>query len=272
MAYFRFEFNNTDEETSALLVALLNEQGFEGFEETDENLVAFIPEADFDEVAFADVLGKLPTVSYIRSSVEQANWNAIWESGFQHVIIDDFVAIRASFHDPVPGVQHEIIITPKMSFGTGHHATTWMMVKTMGGVNFRDKQVLDFGTGTGVLAILAEKLGAAAVDAIDIDEWSISNAQENTAANGCSKIALTRTDHILPGKKYDVILANINLNVILQSLDALVSVAVPGTQVLLSGFLESDVVTMEEALQKTGFSVSKKEQKGEWVCLKIIKK
>jgi len=272
MSHFSFEFDNINEETSALLVALLSEQGFEGFEETGDSLIAFVPETLFSEGAFFEVMNRLPAVSYTRSSVAPANWNALWESSFEPVIVDDFAAVRAHFHEPVPGVRQEIIITPRMSFGTGHHATTWMMIRSMEELDFSGKQVLDFGTGTGVLAILAEKLGAAAVTAIDIDEWSIRNSEENVAANNCSRIELAQADHMPGDQQYDIILANINLNVILQSLPAMVTAARTGTEMLLSGFLETDMPVMQKALEEAGFSLISKEQKGEWVCLLVSKK
>src|SRR5205085_7037613 len=137
-----------------------------------------------------------------------------WEKNFERVIIDDFVAIRAPFHKPIQKVTHEIVITPKMSFGTGHHATTFMMIQQMQDVDFKNKKVLDFGTGTGILAILAEKLGATKITAIDNDEWSISNANENIKTNNCRNIQLLLSDSPMLSQKFDVILANINKSVI----------------------------------------------------------
>jgi ribosomal protein L11 methyltransferase len=154
--------------------------------------------------------------------------------------VNDFVGIRATFHPPLEKIQHEIIITPKMSFGTGHHATTFMMIQQMKEIDFKGKTVLDFGTGTGVLAILAAKLGAANVYAIDYDEWSITNTIENIQQNGSSNIRVAQLATLPAGEKFDIILANINLNVILDNLKSIVLSSISNTYVLLSGFLLQD--------------------------------
>ena len=159
MNYLAFEFTISEPEQSEQLIALLSEQGFEGFEESDNLLKAFIPENIFNENTFNAITGLFSSIIYTRSIVENINWNKQWEQSFEPVVVDDFVAIRAHFHQPIAAVKHEIIITPKMSFGTGHHGTTYIMMQHMQAIDFVGKSVLDFGTGTGVLAILAEKLG-----------------------------------------------------------------------------------------------------------------
>ena len=140
-------------------------------------------------------------IGFSETTIEETNWNQVWESSFEPVVVDDFVAVRADFHEPIKGIKHEIVITPKMSFGTGHHATTYMMLEQMGKLDFKDKRVLDFGTGTGVLAILAEKMGAKKIIAIDNDEWSIENANENIKRNNCVAVEL-KTQHYRKYRKH----------------------------------------------------------------------
>ncbi|HEV2483139.1 MAG TPA: 50S ribosomal protein L11 methyltransferase [Puia sp.] len=178
-----------------VLIALLGEMGYEGFEQEEAQLHAFIPEAAFDEAAVRELL-EAHGLRYTLQRIEERNWNEEWEKNFQPVVVDGFCAIRAHFHPRVPEVEHELIITPKMSFGTGHHATTYMMLQAMRSLDLRGKRVLDFGTGTGVLAILAERLGADVVVAIDNDDWSIENARENVVENGCTRIQVLKKDKV----------------------------------------------------------------------------
>jgi ribosomal protein L11 methyltransferase len=187
--------------------------------------------------------------------------------------VEAFCAIRAHFHEPIAGVDHELVITPKMSFGTGHHATTYMMLQSMQGMELRGKRVLDFGTGTGVLAILAERLGAAEVVAIDNDDWSIDNAQENVGANGCSRITVLKIDRVaeLEGA-FDLILANINKHVIVDQLGDLVQQLAPRGVIILSGLLQDDSEDVENEAIKNSLSVSNWMTKGSWICLKTEKK
>ena len=165
-----------NEETKEELVALLSNIFYDAFEEDGLQLKAFIKEEHFDEEALRQLLEPYKA-TYATMAIQEQNWNEVWESNFAPVVVGDFCAIRAHFHPPFTNVQHEIIITPKMSFGTGHHATTYMMIDQMSGIDFKDRSVADFGTGTGVLAILAEKLGSSYVWAIDYDDWSINNAK-----------------------------------------------------------------------------------------------
>ena len=266
MNYLQIEFEIENTVENEILIALLSNAGFESFEEADKSLKAFIKEEGFTEDSLQDILNIVP-VNYAVTVIPQQNWNAQWESSFEPIIVNEFVAIRAAFHQPVKNVRHEIIITPKMSFGTGHHATTYMMIEQMEALDFGDKNVVDFGTGTGVLAILAEKMGAVAIDAIDYDEWSIENAVENIAANNCNKINLVKAETISDGKVYDIILANINLNVILENLAAIKAVSKKGTLILLSGFIKGDETIMTAALSVNGILQIKTIQKGEWICI-----
>jgi ribosomal protein L11 methyltransferase len=252
-----------------MLLAILAEMNYEGFEETAEGLKAFIPEAAFDEPALKEMLA-VQQLGYTLQTVEEQNWNARWESGFEPVKVNNFAAIRAGFHQPVTGVQYEIIITPKMSFGTGHHATTYMMVEQMAEIDFTGKSVLDFGTGTGVLAVLAEKMGATGVLAIDNDDWSVNNSLENVHINKCSHIIVEKAGMLPPETAFDVILANINLNVITASLPAIAKACKTGTAVLLSGFLEEDVSVLRPMLEQAGFQKIGIFARGNWRCITAV--
>lgn len=271
MNYIAFTFETTGADQSEQLIALLSNQEFEGFEETGQYLKAFIPETTFDESAFNTIRKLFPTLVYQKTIVENINWNLQWELSFEPVLVNDFVAIRADFHQPAKHVRHEIIITPKMSFGTGHHATTYLMVQQMESLDFAGKSVLDFGTGTGILAILAEKLGATKVLAIDNDEWSITNAKENTLQNGCNKISIEQHNAIPVVEKYDIILANINLNVIKANIMLIESVSNRGCKILLSGFLKENEPIIQDAVKKVGFQYISTVQKGEWIAIMVIK-
>lgn len=268
MNYIEFDFNPEDKLQQEQLIALLSEEGFEGFEETPGTLKAFIKEEDWQETRFYDIMGLFPGLKYCQEIVENKNWNEQWESSFEPVLVNDFAAIRASFHEPITTVKHEIVITPKMSFGTGHHATTYLMMEQMAELDFKGKTVIDFGTGTGVLAILAEKLGAAKIEALDNDEWSIDNSRENIEANGSEKIHLYKAETIHPSVKADIILANINLNVITANLDAITAVCKPETIVLFSGLLVTDKEIIIPRLQNNNLTIIGVFERNNWLAIK----
>ncbi|MES2431845.1 MAG: 50S ribosomal protein L11 methyltransferase [Bacteroidota bacterium] len=267
MNYLQFDFETTDQVQADQLIALLSEQNFEGFEEEDNSLKAFIPENLFSEDEFAETVKIFPSIAYTKTSVENINWNQQWESDYQPVIVDDFVGVRAHFHQPIENVEHQIIITPKMSFGTGHHATTHLMMQQMRKIDFKNKSVLDFGTGTGVLAILAEKLGASKIFAIDNDEWSITNTIENIQRNNASKIIVELHNEIPVDEKYDIILANINLNVISANVEAINRVSDLRTNVLLSGFLKENEAEIRSSFLTKDFANFSTFQKGDWIAI-----
>ncbi len=271
MNYIAVDFETSQPEQSEQLVALLSDQGFEGFEEIGNSLNAFIIEKNFNEIAFNTIMELFPLLEYKKSIVENINWNQQWEESFQPVVVENFVAVRASFHQPIKEVQYEIVITPKMSFGTGHHATTYLMIQQMQLINFKGKKVLDFGTGTGILAILAEKLGASKVVAIDNDEWSITNAKENIRQNNCNKITIEQHDTIPLFEKYEVILANINLYVITANLEFIETVSNAGCRLLLSGFLKENEAVMQETISNAGFQYISTQQKGDWITIHAVK-
>src|SRR5689334_21902913 len=237
--YIEIKIENISEEQSAILITQLNEIGFNGFEEGENSLIAFIDEQNFDENSLQEIIST-HHLSYQKNFIQQRNWNEEWERNLEPVIVDDFVVVRAEFHQPIKNVEHEIIITPKMSFGTGHHATTYMMIQQMRNIDFKNKIVFDFGTGTGILAILAEKLGAKNIIAIDNDEWSINNAKENIERNNCNHIQLFLSSTLSSKEKFDVLLANINKNVILENLKGIKNLMPKSGQLLVSGLLIED--------------------------------
>ncbi|HYO22128.1 MAG TPA: 50S ribosomal protein L11 methyltransferase, partial [Flavisolibacter sp.] len=170
---------------------------------------------------------------------------------------------------PISHVQHEIVITPKMSFGTGHHATTYMMMQQMGEINFENKTVFDFGTGTGILAILAEKLGAQRIIAIDVDDWSIENAKENFERNGCSRIEVSLSSQV-PVEQFDIVLANINRNVILDYMPQLVKALRKNAFILFSGLLVADDNAIIAAAEHKGLALLKREERQGWLSLLFV--
>ncbi|WP_176112911.1 50S ribosomal protein L11 methyltransferase [Sediminibacterium ginsengisoli] len=239
---------NTD--LREIIIALLADAGFDGFEETESELKAYIP-AELYDAAILEALLQPHQLAFTAELVEKQNWNAVWESNFEPVTINDFAGIRAHFHPPFGDtVQYEIVITPKMSFGTGHHATTHMVMQLMRDIDFSGKQVFDFGTGTGILAILAEKLGAGEVLATDNDDWCIENATENSMINNCGRITIKKVTDGKESGPFDIIIANINKNIILDNIAYLAAAVQPGGTVLLSGLLEQDEADILEAAGK----------------------
>jgi ribosomal protein L11 methyltransferase len=268
-AHIQVTFTELQPEQQDVLIAHLAEAGFEGFEQDDQVLKAFINESDYDKKLLRE-LGFKYQLEFSEERIPEQNWNAAWESSFEPVVIDDFLAIRAHFHPSVKSVQEEIIITPKMSFGTGHHETTCMMTQQMRQIDFTGKRVFDFGTGTGVLAILAEKLGASAVVATDNDDWSIRNAIENIQLNHCSKISVERSEEI-PAGPFDIILANINRNVILDNFSTFIVQLPPQGVLLISGLLTGDIPLILEMTRSFSLELSGKIEKNNWVCLRFTR-
>lgn len=268
--YIKIEIPTTSSEQMEILIAELSEINFDAFEENGSCLSAFINEKDFNEDELYRIVSE-SNIGYTKTIIPEANWNAKWESEFEPIIIEDFVAVRAAFHKSIQNVQHEIIITPKMSFGTGHHATTYLMLQQMQQLDFKNKSVLDFGTGTGILAILAKKSGAHRVVAIDNDEWSIKNAKENLDANNCNDIILIQTDNLNDMQKFDIILANINLNIIINSIEQLKLISHHSTLLLLSGFLGTDEEGMKDNLTAAGFTYGSTATRNEWIVMLLTK-
>ena len=294
MHHLQVTISTADPDLQEILIALLPALGYEGFEQQDDALQAFVREEQFDAGTLDQLLRETPglfpqpggqqpgtqqpgagqlsaALRYSTVRLEDRNWNEEWEKNFQPVQVEGFCAIRAHFHAPIPGVIHELVITPKMSFGTGHHATTYMMLRSMKDLDFRGRRVLDFGTGTGVLAILAERLGATEVLAIDNDDWSIDNASENVAANHCTCITVRKADSIPAGEPFDIILANINQHVILSQLAFIGQQLAPGGVILLSGLLVDDIKDIESEALRNNLSLSLRKTKDSWICLQSEK-
>ncbi len=258
--------NTSDERLREELIGRLLVYELDGFEEKDEQLLCFYTEGKIDKKELNKIMNQYG-LSYSRSVISTQNWNAVWESSFAPVVVNDFCCVRADFHKPVAKTKYEIIITPKMSFGTGHHATTYLMLEQMAKINFEGKSVADFGTGTGILAIMAEKLGSSNVYAIDNDNWSIENAKENVERNGCKIITIEMNDSFKSNQKFDIILANINKNVIIKNLGGLVFGLNKGGRILLSGLLkrdEQDVLNFFNQLNLVHISTIEKD---EWISL-----
>ncbi len=235
----------------------------EGFEEHETALTIYLQN---DEIDWSSIVAGTHA-SIERTALIDQNWNAVWESNFEPVQVDDFCHVRANFH-PVPkNVTYDIVITPKMSFGTGHHATTFQVIKAMQNFNFKDKQVCDFGTGTGVLAILAEKLSAAKVLAIDNDNWSIENTNENIAANNCTKIEVQFSHKMEADLQFDYVLANINKNVLLAQMGVLSKALLQDGLLILSGILTVDQADLEKSILDNGLNISKVAEKDGWLCI-----
>jgi ribosomal protein L11 methyltransferase len=255
-----------NEEQQNILISQLNDLKAEGFEQKDDELIAYFNENNFDSYEVNKIL---PGFKYSTSTIADQNWNAVWESNFQPVVINNFCGIRAKFHAPIESVKHEIIITPKMSFGTGHHATTYMMIEQMSEMDFKGKDVFDFGTGTGILAILAEKLGAEKVIAIDVDDWSIKNSEENCRKNNCTKVYTSLSTN-LPDQQYDIVLANINKNVILQYLLHLKKLLKKDSLILFSGLLVEDEQDILTACTFYDIKLKKKLIRNNWISLLCV--
>lgn len=262
--------SDLSDEQREILMALLADVGYEGFEESDNELLACISEVLFDEAATTEIVCNYSS-EYTIEKVAPRNWNAEWEQQYQPVIIDDFAAIRAHFHEPIQSVQHEIVITPKMSFGTGHHATTRQMMLAMKGIDFSGKTVFDYGTGTGVLAILASLLGAGHIVAMDIDDWCIENTNENLERNQIDNVIVLKGEQPPKGEQFDIVLANINRHILLEQMRNM-SDELPSEGILLmSGFYEEDIPMLEESaknyqLNKFAYSVQEN-----WACLMMRK-
>ncbi|MDY2588461.1 50S ribosomal protein L11 methyltransferase [Winogradskyella aquimaris] len=272
--YIGYEFKVEPlQPATEILIAELGYAGFESFVEHSEGVTAYIPKQDWNAFILEDIQilhSDEFTITYEFSEIEQTNWNAEWEKNFKPIVVDNLVTVRAPFHD-VPNTKYDLIIEPKMSFGTGHHETTHMMIQHILKNDFKNKSVLDMGCGTGVLAILAEKVGATKLDAIDIDNWCYLNSLENVERNGCKNISVYEGDaQLLEGKHYDTIIANINRNILLEDIPQYVACLNENGELYLSGFYEQDVTLLEDLCNKHMLKLKETIKRGDWVSLKFI--
>lgn len=256
-----------------ILIAELGYAGFESFVETDEGVTAYIQKEEWHEAILDDIQilkSDEFKISYTFEEIEQTNWNAEWEKNFNPIIVDNVCSVRAPFHEK-PDTQYDIIIEPKMSFGTGHHETTHMMIQHILNNDFKDKSVLDMGCGTGVLAILAELKGAKPIDAVDYDNWCYLNSLENVARNDCEHITVIEGDaSVLSNKSYDIIIANINRNILLQDMATYVSCLNPNGMLLLSGFYSEDIPVIQAECETHLLKFEEKLERNNWVSLKFL--
>lgn len=266
MDYIGLCIRDIDEESGAMLIFKLSEEGFESFEEKENEIWAFIPESLYHPERIKSIL-QLTGVKVAITHFPEQNWNQEWEKNFQPVGISGICRIRAPFHQHEPDYRYEIIIEPKMSFGTAHHETTAMMLELMLAMDFTGKKVLDMGCGTGILAILADKMNAEKIIAIDNDEWAFNNAVENTGKNNANKI-----DVIFGGMKdipvdgFDIILANINRNTILEQFDDYNRLLDGNGFLLVSGFYETDFALIREQAIKSGLHLISFLLKNQWIA------
>ncbi|TRZ41687.1 50S ribosomal protein L11 methyltransferase [Robertkochia solimangrovi] len=256
-----------------ILIAELGEIGFESFVEQEDGLLAYVQEDLWDAAALKDLYvlssGEFD-ISYKHTKIEQVNWNEEWEKNFHPITVDDRCTVRAPFH-AVPETTFDIVIEPKMSFGTGHHETTFMMLKLLLDMDLEGKDVLDMGCGTGVLAILACKKGASYVEAIDIDNWCYLNSVENAERNDCEKIKVFEGDvSLLKEKKFDVIIANINRNILLEDIPAYAACLNKDGVLLLSGFYRDDIPVIREKCEDDTLKFVENLEKNLWVALKFL--
>ncbi|WP_372756259.1 50S ribosomal protein L11 methyltransferase [Mariniflexile sp.] len=272
--YIGYDFKVTPLQPGVeILIAELGYAGFESFVETEEGVTAYIQKDEWHDAILNDVeiLNSSEfKIDFTFNEIEQTNWNEEWEKNFNPILVDNVCSVRAPFHEK-PDTKYDIIIEPKMSFGTGHHETTHMMIQHILNTDFTDKTVLDMGCGTGVLAILAEIKGAKSVDAVDYDNWCYLNSIENVERNNCKNITVIEGDaSVLAGKKYDIIIANINRNILLNDMETYVSCLNSDGMMFLSGFYNDDIPVIQEACENYLLKFEEKLERNHWVALKFL--
>lgn len=258
-----------------ILIAQLAEVGFDSFVETDEGIEAYIKAIDFNEekIQTINILQKEEfRIQYKTQLIKDQNWNEIWEKNFEPIYVEDKCCVRAPFHEKTNNIEFDIIIEPKMSFGTGHHETTHLMIKKLMELDVAEKDVLDMGCGTGVLAILCKMKKASNILAIDVDEWAYNNTLENVERNNCSDIKVQLGDaKLLNNQKFDLVIANINRNILLQDMGKYNKVLNSKGNLLLSGFFSSDKEIILEASTKLQLQLIAEDVKNDWMMLHLQK-
>jgi ribosomal protein L11 methyltransferase len=266
-----------DSEFSDILMAEIAEAGFDTFMETDKGFEAYTEEKKFDPNLLDSILEKYQHVSplvFFRDEVQKQNWNEEWEKNVEPIFVEDQCLVRAEFHKIEKKYPYEIIITPKMSFGTGHHQTTYLMLKNQMKINHQNKTVMDAGCGTAILSIMASKLGAKKIEAFDIDEWSVINGKENAEINHCDNITIQQgkiTD-LKFENNFELVLANINRNILLEEMKNYSKALLSGGHLLLSGFYEKDIPDLKDEAQRFGLTELNRDNRETWACLLLQKK
>lgn len=262
----------TSSEASDILIAELSEMGFSTFEEYESGFKGYIEKNNFDNNLLLSVIERYRQefpIKYLIEEIEKKNWNEEWEKNFTPIEINGICRVRASFHPPDTAFLYEIIINPKMTFGTGHHSTTALMIEFQLTQEYRKKNVADIGCGTGILAIMAEKLGAKKVVGLEIEDWSVENAKENVKENNCSSIEIYEgkiSENQLK-KEFDIVLANINKNVLLEELSEYKKILKTGGELVLSGFYQEDVIDIEVKAAQSGLLKSGLKIRDNWAAV-----
>lgn len=272
--YFEFQFlTGKDRQTKDILISGLSDIGFESFMDDETGFLGYVQETEFNQGTFDELISTFQhPINFKQNRIEPQNWNAIWEAQFDPIRINDHCVIRAPFHPAFEDGSIELIIEPKMSFGTGHHATTRLMSKALMNMPVTGKKVMDMGCGTGVLGILAAKLQAAEVKGIDIEEWAVENAIENAERNSVQmQISLGGAERLIENELFDIFLANINRNILMQDMDFYIQSMKKGASLLLSGFLEPDVSAIKETCLTKGLTFSEEHAEDTWRCLVFFK-
>ena len=273
--YIEYKFTLTPKEPATeILIAELGNVGFESFVENENGVTAYIQKENWNDALFEGIFilnSEEFLIDYTQYEVAQTNWNEEWEKNFEAIEVDGTVSIRAPFHEN-PNLKYDIVIEPKMSFGTGHHETTHMMVQHLLQLELENKKVLDMGCGTGILAIFAEMRGAKPTDAIDIDNWCYLNSIENVERNNCEHISVFEGDStLLTDQKYDVIIANINRNILLMDMEIYTNCLNENGVLLLSGFYKEDIPMIDAEVSKYQLKLETNLERNNWVALKYNK-
>lgn len=270
-----FTLTTDDDFTQDLLIQDLSDLGFESFEDIAQGFRAYVNREVFQEESLKELLTGYAAfkITYLVHEIETINWNLEWEKNYPPVTIADQVYVRASFHDHRPEFALEIHIEPKMAFGTGHHDTTCLVAEYVLELDMQDKNVLDMGCGSGILAILAEKRGAASLLAVDIDEVCTSSTRENAQLNNCRNISVQTGDiGSLGSRQFDVILANINRNILLVHLERYASLLLPGGILVMSGFYENpDLEIISARARELGFTAAGHRERNKWAAAKFYR-
>jgi len=264
------------DDISEIVVAEFADLGCDSFVDIENGVNAYIPKNVFNENAIKDTVASLEYISKINYSVkfiETQNWNAIWESNFEPIVVNDVCTIRAPFHNNLPKTKYEIVIMPKMSFGTGHHATTYLVTEALLDIDVENLQVLDMGCGTGILAILAAMKNAAHIDAIDIDDWAYENAVENVLVNNANeKVNVLLGDvATISGKFYDLILANINRNILVADMQHYANSLKNGGKLIVSGIFTEDIDIVETEANKYNLTKTEEKSRNKWARIQFVK-